>query len=141
MKPVEPSPIEQRNSALMPWHDELDDQTPPGPLFRWGQLAMAMVCMATIANMQYGWTLFVHPLVDRFSWTRTSVQVGFTAFVLAQTWLVPLAGYLVDRFGPRPVVLVGGLLCAIGWVMNAFVDSLPLLYMRATRTLVTHTMP
>jgi OFA family oxalate/formate antiporter-like MFS transporter len=87
-----------------------------------------MVCMATIANLQYGWTLFVGPYADRFGWSHAAIQVAFAVFVLTQTWFVPIEGYLVDRFGPRPVVLAGGLLCAIGWVMNAFVDSLPLLY-------------
>ena len=110
------------------WLDDFADDTPPGPRFRWGQLAMAMVCMATIANLQYGWTLFVNPFADRFGWSHAAIQVAFAIFVLTQTWFVPVEGYLVDRFGPRPVVLGGGLLCAIGWVMNAFVDSLALLY-------------
>jgi OFA family oxalate/formate antiporter-like MFS transporter len=111
-----------------PWLDDLTEDTPPGPLFRWGQLAVAVVCMATIANLQYGWTLFVNPFAERFGWSHAAIQVAFAIFVLTQTWFVPLEGYLVDRFGPRPVVLGGGLLCAIGWVMNAFVDSLALLY-------------
>ncbi|MDZ5455932.1 oxalate/formate MFS antiporter [Azohydromonas lata] len=110
------------------WLEDFADDAPPGPRFRWGQLAMAMVCMATIANLQYGWTLFVDPFADRFDWSHAAIQVAFAIFVLTQTWFVPVEGYLVDRFGPRPVVLGGGLLCAIGWVMNAFVDSLPLLY-------------
>lgn len=121
--------------ALPSWPDDLDDEeAAPGPLFRWGQLAMAMVCMATIANLQYGWTLFVNPLADRFGWSHAAIQTAFAVFILAQTWSVPLEGYLVDRFGPRPVVLAGGLLCAIGWVMNAFVDSLTLLYVAAAVT-------
>ncbi|WP_298236640.1 oxalate/formate MFS antiporter [uncultured Azohydromonas sp.] len=94
-------------------------------------MAVAMVCMATIANLQYGWTLFVNPFTDRFGWSHAAIQVAFAVFVVTQTWFVPIEGYLVDRFGPRPVVLAGGLLCAIGWVMNAFVDSLPLLYAAA----------
>ena len=44
---------------------------------------------------------------------------------------MPIEGYLVDRFGPRPVVLVGGLLCGIAWVMNAYADTLTLLYVAA----------
>jgi OFA family oxalate/formate antiporter-like MFS transporter len=124
-------PLGPRGAGLVSWEDELADDTPPGPWFRWGQLAMAVVCMATIANLQYGWTLFVNPLADRFGWSHAGIQVAFAVFVLTQTWFVPVEGYLVDRFGPRPVVLGGGLLCAIGWVANAFVDSLPLLYLAA----------
>jgi len=99
--------------------------------FRWIQLFLGIICMTMIANLQYGWTLFVNPITDKFGWSRAAVQVAFSIFVLFETWLVPVEGYLVDRFGPRPVVLVGGLLCGIGWVMNAFADSLTLLYIAA----------
>ena len=99
--------------------------------YRWLQLFMGIVCMAMIANLQYGWTLFVNPISERHGWTRAAIQVAFTIFVLMETWLVPFEGYLVDKYGPRPVVLVGGLLCGIGWVMNAYADSLTLLYFAA----------
>jgi OFA family oxalate/formate antiporter-like MFS transporter len=99
--------------------------------YRWGQLLMGIVCMAMIANLQYGWTLFVNPISDRHGWSRAAIQVAFTVFVLTETWLVPIEGYLVDRFGPRPVVLVGGLLCGLGWVLNSYADTLTLLYIAA----------
>jgi OFA family oxalate/formate antiporter-like MFS transporter len=125
----------QRAGAMLAsWPDELEDEAPPGPLFRWIQLAMAMVCMAAIANLQYGWTLFVDPFAERFGWSYAAIQTAFAVFVVFETWSVPVEGYLVDRYGPRPVVLAGGLLCAVGWVMNAFVDSLPLLYAAAAIT-------
>jgi OFA family oxalate/formate antiporter-like MFS transporter len=87
--------------------------------------------MAMIANLQYGWTLFVNPIADKHGWSRAAIQVAFTIFVLTETWLVPIEGYLVDRFGPRPVVLCGGILCGIGWVLNSFADSLAMLYFAA----------
>ncbi|MDB5864085.1 MAG: putative transporter, MFS-type [Betaproteobacteria bacterium] len=99
--------------------------------YRWMQLFMGIVCMAMIANLQYGWTLFVNPIADKHGWSRAAIQVAFTIFVLTETWLVPIEGYLVDRFGPRPVVLVGGLLCGIGWVFNSFAASLTMLYVAA----------
>src|SRR5438045_8980738 len=99
--------------------------------YRWLQLFMGIVCMAMIANLQYGWTLFVNPISEKFGWTRAAIQVAFTIFVLTVTWLVPFEGYLVDKYGPRPVVLVGGILCGIGWVMNAYATTLTLLYIAA----------
>jgi len=84
-----------------------------------------------IANLQYGWTLFVNPIHDKFHWSKAGIQVAFTIFVLAETWLVPLEGYLVDRFGPRPVVLLSGLLVGLSWVINAKANSLGLLYLAA----------
>lgn len=98
---------------------------------RWLQLLMGIVCMAMIANLQYGWTLFVNPIADKYGWSKAAIQVAFTIFVLMETWLVPVEGYLVDRFGPRWVTLGGGLLCGIGWILNAYASSLSLLYFAA----------
>jgi OFA family oxalate/formate antiporter-like MFS transporter len=102
-----------------------------GPYYRWGQLLIGIVCMAMIANLQYGWTLFVNPISEAHGWSKAAIQVAFTIFVLTETWLVPVEGYLVDRFGPRVVVLVGGILCGIGWVLNAYAASLTALYIAA----------
>jgi OFA family oxalate/formate antiporter-like MFS transporter len=98
---------------------------------RWVQLLIGIVCMSMIANLQYGWTLFVNPISDQFHWTKASIQVAFSIFVLTETWLVPIEGYLVDRLGPAPVTIVGGLLVGVGWVMNSMADSLTLLYVAA----------
>src|SRR6185503_20897188 len=101
------------------------------PSYRWMQLFLGIICMVMIANLQYGWTLFVNPITDKYGWTKAAIQVAFSIFVLTETWLVPIEGYLVDRFGPRPVVMVGGLLCGIGWVLNSFAQTLPALYVAA----------
>jgi OFA family oxalate/formate antiporter-like MFS transporter len=95
------------------------------------QLIMGIVCMAMIANLQYGWTLFVNPIADKYGWSKAAIQVAFTIFILTETWLVPIEGWAVDKFGPRPVVLFGGALCGIGWIMNSYADSLTVLYIAA----------
>ncbi|MDR5824999.1 oxalate/formate MFS antiporter [Caballeronia sp. LZ043] len=97
----------------------------------WVQLVFGVICMAMIANMQYGWTLFVNPIDEKYHWGRAAIQVAFTIFVVTETWLVPVEGYLVDKYGPRPVVVGGGLLCAIAWALNSVASSLPLLYFAA----------
>jgi MFS transporter, OFA family, oxalate/formate antiporter len=97
----------------------------------WAQLAIGLVCMACVANLQYGWTLFVNPIDAKYHWGRAAIQVAFTLFVLLETWLIPVEGYLVDRFGPRPVVIGGAVLVAIAWVLNSGADSLPALYFGA----------
>ena len=61
-------------------------QTPPSTeqllatrgSFRWIQLFLGIVCMVMIANLQYGWTLFVNPIADKFGWTKAAIQVAFT---------------------------------------------------------------
>ena len=97
----------------------------------WIQLALGVVCMAAVANMQYGWTLFVTPIDAKYHWGRSAIQVAFTIFVLLETWLVPVEGYLVDRFGPRVVVLGGAILIGLAWVLNSFASSLSMLYVAA----------
>ena len=98
---------------------------------RWVQLVVGIIGMVMIANLQYGWTLFVQPIDDKFHFGRASIQVAFTTFVLFETWLVPFEAYLVDKFGPQRLVAAGGFLVAVAWVMNSNADSLPALYVAA----------
>ena len=108
------------------------NQSPSSPLGNpWVQLIIGVICMACVANLQYGWTLFVNPIDAKYHWGRSAIQVAFTIFVLIETWLIPVEGYLVDRFGPRWVVLAGAVLVALAWVVNSVASSLPLLYFGA----------
>jgi OFA family oxalate/formate antiporter-like MFS transporter len=97
----------------------------------WVQLSIGVVSMACVANLQYGWTLFVTPIDAKYLWGRASIQVAFTIFVVVETWLVPIEGYLVDRYGPRSVVLGGAVLVGLAWALNSVADSLGLLYLAA----------
>jgi OFA family oxalate/formate antiporter-like MFS transporter len=99
--------------------------------YRWGQLAFGIICMVMIANLQYGWTLFVLPIDAKYHWGRAAIQVAFSIFVLTETWLVPVEGWFVDRFGPKLVVLIGGILVGIAWVLNSVAESLTVLYIAA----------
>src|SRR5882757_6098138 len=96
--------------------------------YRWTQLAIGVGAMVMIANYQYGWTFFVPDIQKKFGWDRASIQWAFTLFVLFETWLVPIEGWFVDKYGPRIVIFVGGVLCGIGWVMNAYATSLSAYY-------------
>src|SRR5215470_1701671 len=92
--------------------------------YRWTQLVIGVAAMVMIANYQYGWTFFVPDIQKTFGWDRASIQWAFTLFVLFETWLVPVEGWFVDKYGPRLVVLAGGVLCAIGWIINAKATTL-----------------
>lgn len=96
---------------------------------RWLQLTAGILGMVAVANYQYAWTLFVLPLQERHGWSRVAILDALNLFfILAQTWLVPLEGYLADRFGPRRLMLAGGSLAGVAWAINAQTDSLPVLY-------------
>jgi OFA family oxalate/formate antiporter-like MFS transporter len=96
---------------------------------RWSQLVCGIVCMVMIANLQYGWTLFVNPIDQKYHWGNTAIQIAFSIFIATETWLVPIEGWFVDRFGPRIVVAVGGVLVAVAWAVDAVADSLVVLYL------------
>jgi len=98
---------------------------------RWWQLTLGVICMSMIANLQYGWTLFVNPIHDAHGWSVPAIQIAFSVFVLVETWLVPVEGYLVDKFGPRFVGVFAGVLVALAWVINANAESLGMLYLGA----------
>jgi OFA family oxalate/formate antiporter-like MFS transporter len=104
---------------------------PEAPYFRWLQLAMGVVCMAMIANLQYGWTLFVDPIDAKYHWGRAAIQLAFTLFVVTETWLVPIEAWFVDKYGPSIVIFFGGVMIAIAWVLNSYADTLVLLYLAA----------
>jgi OFA family oxalate/formate antiporter-like MFS transporter len=98
---------------------------------RWWQLLFGIVCMVMVANLQLGWTPFVDAIDQKHHWGRYAIQWAFTIFVLTQTWLVPLHGYLVDRFGPRLMIGGAGIFVGAAWVLNSYADSLVLLYLAA----------
>jgi OFA family oxalate/formate antiporter-like MFS transporter len=111
-----------------------NDAAPAGSTsggFRWLQLVMGIVCMAMIANLQYGWTLFVDPIDAKFHWGRAAIQLAFTLFVVTETWLVPVEAWFVDKYGPRVVIMFGGVTIALAWVLNSYANSLTLLYAAA----------
>ncbi len=105
---------------------------PAAPANRWAQLGIGIVCMVLIANLQYGWTLFVSPMQQRHHWDVASIQFAFSVFIALETWFTPLHGWIADKLGPvrgpRTVVALGGLLVAIGWIVNSYADSLAVLY-------------
>ncbi|OYY11201.1 MAG: oxalate/formate MFS antiporter [Rhizobiales bacterium 35-68-8] len=98
---------------------------------RWLQLIAGVVCMVAAANIQYSWTLFVPEIQNAHGWSRASIQVAFTVFVVVQTWLTPIEGYFIDKYGPRVVVLIGGVFTGLSWVMNSYASSLTGFYVGA----------
>jgi OFA family oxalate/formate antiporter-like MFS transporter len=98
---------------------------------RWTQLAIGVVCMAMIANLQYGWTLFVNPIDAKTHWGKPAIQIAFSIFVFTETWLVPVEAWFVDRYGPRSMIVFGSVLVAGAWIINAFAGSLVMLYLGA----------
>ena len=95
---------------------------------RWFQLVASLIAMIMIANLQYAWTLFVKPMMADTGWKLSEVQWAFTLFILFQTWVQPVQGFLIDRLGPRLFTTAAGVLCGIGWAGLGTATTLPMLY-------------
>jgi OFA family oxalate/formate antiporter-like MFS transporter len=102
---------------------------------RWIQLIICILCMVLIANLQYGWTFFVNPIAKTHGWSLASIQFAFSIFIALETWLTPVEGWIVDslgpRLGPKLVVAFGGIMVALGWIINSYAQSLEMLYLGA----------
>jgi OFA family oxalate/formate antiporter-like MFS transporter len=95
---------------------------------RWFQLVASVIAMVMIANLQYAWTFFVPPMQTSTGWKLSDIQGAFTLFILFQTWVQPLDGWLIDRLGPRGFISAAGLLCGLGWAGLGYATSLKMLY-------------
>jgi MFS transporter, OFA family, oxalate/formate antiporter len=104
---------------MKPWHN------------RWAQLVFGIICMGLVANLQYAWTLFVNPIHVKTEWALPVIQLSFSIFILVETWLVPIEGWMVDKFGPRFVIMIGAIFAGAGWVLDSMATSLEMLYFAA----------
>jgi MFS transporter, OFA family, oxalate/formate antiporter len=95
---------------------------------RWLQLAVMVLATVALSNMQYGWTLFVNPMREETHWATAGIQLAFSILIFLNTWLAPAEGWVADRWGPRFVVMVGGVAAGGSWVLNSRAHSLETLY-------------
>lgn len=100
---------------------------------RWRHLILCVACMVMIANLQYGWTLFVPALQRAHGWSVSNIQLAFTLFIALETWCTPISGWIADHLpahlAPRVVIGFGGILVALGWVVNSYAGTLRALYL------------
>jgi OFA family oxalate/formate antiporter-like MFS transporter len=85
--------------------------------------------MMVISSPQYVWTLFTQPLMATVGAGLAQVQITFSILIVIQTFLAPCQGLLVDRFGPRVLLSVGGALTGLSWVLAARATTLVGLYL------------
>ncbi len=97
---------------------------------RWMQLAAGVIAMVVISNFQYAFTLFTPGLKLTFGAdSYKGIALIYTLFILFETWPVPVAGYFIDKFGIRKLMLIGAVLVLLGWVLaGMFGTSLTALY-------------
>ena len=99
------------------------------PALRWGQLVLGLIAMMSISSPQYVWTLFVAPFQAATGATLPAIQITFSVLIVLQTWLAPLQGWLVDRFGPKFLIALGAALTGLGFVLSAQATTVWMLYL------------
>lgn len=104
------------------------EMTAANPATRWVQLGLGLICMMAISSPQYVWTLFTKPLGSALGAAPAALQVTFSLLIVLQTFFSPFQGYLVDRFGPRRLIAIGGILTGLSWVFAAQATTLTMLY-------------
>ncbi|MFM0203213.1 oxalate/formate MFS antiporter [Paraburkholderia fungorum] len=96
---------------------------------RWWQLLCGLVCAMVASNPQYIWTLLTRPLTAQLGVSLPSLQVTFSILIVCQTFLSPLEGYLIERFGPRWLLAAGGAITGLSWVLTSRAESLLSVYL------------
>jgi MFS transporter, OFA family, oxalate/formate antiporter len=96
---------------------------------RWTQLILGLICMMAISSPQYVWTLFTKPLTAQLGVKLSDLQVTFSIFIVLQTFLSPLQGFLIEKFGPKLLLGAGALLTGLSWVLASSADTLTAIYL------------
>ena len=90
---------------------------------RWVQLIFGFVAMLMISNFQYAFALFQPEIQKQFAVPLPLVAAIFSIYIFCGTWPVPVAGYLIDRFGARPLMMTGSLVVLLGWVLGGYASN------------------
>jgi len=95
---------------------------------RWVILTGALIVMMFISIYQYSWTLFASGLKSDMKWAMTTIQLAYTIYGYAVTFVQPFSGYFADKFGPRNIAILAGLLVAAGFILSSTITSPVQLY-------------
>ena len=95
---------------------------------RWIQLLLGFIVMMTISSPQYVWTLFVPSFQKTTGSILSEVQWTITILIVLQTWLAPMQGFLVERFGPKLLIGLGALMNGAGWIASSYIQTIWGLY-------------
>jgi len=72
---------------------------------------------------QYGFTVFFLPVSQDLGLSRASTSLAFSLARSQGSLAAPLVGYLIDRYGPKPLMFTAALLAGVGYILFSFVHS------------------
>lgn len=96
----------------------------PAPRSHWPILAAAFTAFTIGAAMMHSYTVFLVAFVEDFGWSRGETSIAYSVSQMVAGVSSPAVGALVDRLGPRRLLLLGGGLLVLGLLGSAFINQL-----------------
>jgi MFS family permease len=97
---------------------------PTAPRTNWLILAAAFTTFTVSAGLMHSYTVFLVAFVEQFGWSRGETSIAYSVSQLVAGGSSPVVGMLVDRLGPRRLLLLGGGLLVLGLLGSAFIHQL-----------------
>jgi MFS transporter, OFA family, oxalate/formate antiporter len=94
------------------------------PRQSWVILAAAFAAFTVGAGLMHSYAVFLIAFIEEFGWSRGETSIAYSVSQLVAGASSPLVGMLVDRLGPRRLLLLGGGLLVLGLAGSAFVSRL-----------------
>ena len=94
----------------------------------WVVFAGAFAHAVSTGLAYFGLAAYFPSFEREFGWSRTAISGAFSMARVESGLLGPAEGYMTDRLGPRRVMYLGTVICALGFLGMSLVNSLPMLY-------------
>lgn len=96
---------------------------------RWVPLLGGVLGSTTCGLLLYAFSVFIKPLRAQFGWTAAEVSLAYAICCLVFGLMTFPAGRMSDKYGPRTVVLVGGIILAVGFFLTSTITTKYQLYL------------
>jgi OFA family oxalate/formate antiporter-like MFS transporter len=101
---------------------------------RWILILLGMIINLCLGSI-YSWSVFVGPLTTYFTKdlgqtvSASEILLPFSVFLAFFALGMPLTGKYIEKYGPRNITIVGGVLTGLGWLLSSFAGSVQWLYL------------
>jgi OFA family oxalate/formate antiporter-like MFS transporter len=85
------------------------------------------VCVLLCLGTVYSWSIFRKPLERELSLNTTQSLLPFTVALVCYAVTMPIAGYLIPRFGVRPVTIIGGIAVGLGYLLSSYAAGIEMI--------------
>jgi MFS family permease len=91
--------------------------------FGWVIVGVSFITLGLAYGVWYSFSVFFVALLGEFGWSRSLAAGAFSLFVIVHSLMAPFVGGMVDRFGPRRVILLGSLILGMGLALSSLTST------------------